>query len=151
LRIVIVGQMTRTAIGVAILAGYAWVVAGVKPFSSLSYVLVAIPSVVFVLAYVALGGLLPHHETVNAYYQRESGDASISTVAPWIVVLIVAVTLEVIGLSLGGRSSSVPTLSTAVDHLLRFHWERCLMCVAWLLVGVAPLIGLRRLTQSRES
>jgi hypothetical protein len=136
---------------VATLAGYAWVVAGVAPFSSPSYVLVAIPSVVMVLAYIALGGLSPHHDAVSAYYQRETGDASLSTVAPWIAVLIIAVVLEVIGLSLGGRSSSIPTLSTTVDHLLRFHWERFLMCWAWLTVGVSALIGLRRLTQSGDS
>lgn len=143
--------MTRTAIGIAILAGYAWVVAGVAPFSAPSYVLVAIPSVVIVLAYVARGALSPRHEAVNAYYQRESDGASLSTVAPWIAVLTVAVALEVIGLVLGGRSSSVPTLSTTVDHLLRFHWERWLLCLAWLLVGVSPLIGLRRLTHAGDS
>ena len=36
---------------VVILAGYAWVMTGVHPFTSLSYVLVAVPSVAFVVAY----------------------------------------------------------------------------------------------------
>jgi hypothetical protein len=143
--------MTRTAVSVVILAGYAWVVAGVAPFSTVAYVLVAVPIAVLFFAYVALGGLSPRRGVVSAHYERQSNDASLSTVAPWIAVLVVAVVLEVVGLSLGGRSASVPTLSTTVDHLLRFHWERCLLCLAWLLVGFAPLIGLRRLSQSGDS
>src|SRR5271155_2269100 len=133
--------MTRGAIAIAILAGYAWVVPRAPPFSTPSYVLVAIPSVVIVLAYVALGGLSLHRDAVNAHYRRQSRDASLSTVAPWITVLLAALVLEVIVLSLGGRSPSVPTLSTTVDHLLRFEWERCLICLAWLLLGVTPLVG----------
>jgi hypothetical protein len=142
--------MTRTVITTTILAGYAWVTTGVAPFSSSSYVLVAIPSAVIILTYVALGGL-SHRDAVSSHYQRQSRDASLSSVTPWITVLTVAVVLEVIGLSLGGRSPSVPTLSTTVDHLLRFHWERGLFCFAWLAVGLAPLVGLRRSSPSGGS
>ncbi len=143
--------MTRVAVAIAIVAGYAWATAGAAPFSTTSYVLVSIASAVIVLTYVALGGLSPRRDAVRAHYRRQSHDASLSSVAPWIAVLIVAVVLEVIGLSLGGRSTSVPTLSTAVDHLLRFHWERCLICFAWLAVGIAPLVGLRRSSRSGDS
>jgi hypothetical protein len=141
----------RATIAVAILAGYAWWAAGVTPFTTLSYVLVAIPSVVIVIAYVALGGLSTRQDAIAAYYRRQAGGASLASVAPWIAVLSIAVVLEVIGLLLGGRSSAVPTLSTTVDHLLRFHWERWLICLAWLLLGVTPLNGLRRLSLPRDS
>jgi hypothetical protein len=142
--------MKRAIVAVALLAGYAWATAGVKPFSTVSYVLVAIPSVATVLACVALGGLSPRRPEISAYYLRKAGGASLPTVAPWIAVLSAAVVLEAVGLLLGGRSASVPTLSTTVDHLLAVRWERCLLCFAWLRVGVIPLIGLRRLSQARD-
>jgi hypothetical protein len=142
--------MTRAAVAAAILAGFAWVTTGVVPFSTTSYVLVAIPSVAIILTYVGLGGLSPRRDVVSVHYRRQSHDASLSSVSPWIAVLLVAVVLEVIGLSLGGRSTSVPTLSTTVDHLLRFHWSRFLICFAWLTVGVTPLVGLHRSSQSGD-
>jgi hypothetical protein len=135
--------MLKATSALVMLTGYAWLIAGVAPFSALSYVLVAIPCAALVLAGLALGGLSHGRGDVSAYYVRKAGGASIATVAPWIAVLVAAVVLEVVGLALGGRSASVPTLSTTVDHLLDFRWERCLMCLAWLLVGVTPLRGLR--------
>jgi hypothetical protein len=141
----------RATIAVATLAGYAWWTAGVAPFTTLSYVLVAIPSLAIVIAYVALAGLSRHHDDLTAYFQRKSGGASLTDVAPWIGVLCVAVVLEVIGLLLGGHSPAVPTLSTTVDHLLDHHWERWLICTTWLLVGVVPLNGLRRSSQPGDS
>ena len=135
---------------VAVLIGYAWWTACVAPFSTISYVLVALPSVAIVLAYIAIGGLSPNHPEIRTYYQRNTGDASLSTVAPWIAILSAAIVLEVVGLLLGGHSISVPTLSTTVDHLLAQRWERCLLCSAWLLTGVIPLIGLRQLVHARD-
>jgi hypothetical protein len=125
------------------MTGYAWVSAGVAPFTTLSYFLVTIPCVAIVVAFVLLGGLSRGHQEVSAYYLRNAGGASTLSVAPWIALLTAAVVLESVGLILGGRSPSVPTLSTTVDHLLAYRWERCLICLAWLLVGVAPLHGLR--------
>jgi hypothetical protein len=142
--------MTRAALAGALLTGYAWMTAGVAPFSAVSYVLVAIPVGAIVFSFAAWGGLTPHRQETRAYYQRKSAGESSSTVAPWIALLIAAVVLEVIGLLLGGRSTSVPTLSTTVDHLLAYRWERCLMCVAWLLTGIAPLIGMRHLHRARD-
>src|SRR5580692_5091504 len=113
--------MKGAIVAVVVLTGYAWVSAGAAPFTALSYVLVAIPCVAFVLVFVLLGGLSRGR---RGYYQRKAGNATISTVAPWIVLLTAAIVLEVVGLLLGGRSPSVPTLSTAVDHLLAHRWER---------------------------
>jgi hypothetical protein len=143
--------MKSAVVAVAVLSGYAWVAAGTAPYSTISYVLVAIPCVAVTVAYSAMGGLSLDHSDVRAYYQHRAAGASLSTVAPWIAVLTAAVLLEAAGLLLGGRSTSVPTLSTTVDHLLAFRWERCLLCLAWLLVGAIPLIRLRQFFQARDS
>lgn len=141
----------KRAIAAAVLTAYAWMSAGVAPFSTLSYVLVAIPSGAMVLSYIAIGGLSPGRLDVSAYYQRRADGASPSTIAPWIAVLAAVVILETIGLLLGGRSPTVPTLSTSVDHLLEARWERCLMCLAWLLIGGIPLLRLRQFLQNGDS
>jgi hypothetical protein len=143
--------MRRGIVVVAILFGYAWVVAGAVPFSSISYFLVAIPSVVIAVAYGAMGGFSPHRSDISAYYQRRAAGATLSTIAPWITVLSAAALLEFVGLLLGGHSTSVPTLSTTVDHLLAARWERCLLCLAWLLVGAIPLIRLRKFVHVGDS
>ena len=139
----------RSAVFV-ILAAYAWVLTGVHPFSAASYVLVAVASVTFVTAFAVLGGLSRRRSDVSAYYQRHAESATLRSATPWIALLIAAVVLEVAGLVLGGRSTSVPTLSTAIDHLLEVHWKRFLICLAWLLAGAVPVLGLRPLRKLRE-
>jgi hypothetical protein len=143
--------MKRAITAVVVVTAYAWMSAGVAPFTVLSYVIVAIPTATMVVLYLAMGGLSPGHADIKAHYRRRADGASPSTVAPWIAVLVVAATLETVGLLLGGRSPSVPTLSTAVDHLLEARWERCVMCAAWLLVGGMPLLRLRQSIQGRDS
>jgi hypothetical protein len=145
----VVSYRTWAAVFV-ILAGYSWVMTGVRPFSSTSYLVVAVPSVAFVIAYVLLGGLSHRRADVDAYYQRHAEGATLRSVTPWITLLIAAVLLEVIGLLLGGRSTSVPTLSTAIDHLLEQHWVRFLICLTWLLAGAIPIFGLLSLRELRE-
>ena len=142
--------MRRAFLTGALLIGYAWVTAGVAPFSTYSYVLVAVPSVALVVTFGAWGGLSPHRQAVDAYFRETSSGATLSSVAPWIALLCAAVILEAVGLMLGGRSTIVPTLSTTVDHLLAFRWERCLLCLAWLLTGLAPLVGLRRFIRASD-
>jgi hypothetical protein len=143
--------MKRAIVVLGLLTGYAWVTAGVVPFSFLSYFLVATPCVAFVVAYIRMGGLSVDHVEVSEYFQRKASDVTLSTVAPWIALLTAVVILEVVGLLLGGRSTSVPTLSTTVDHLLTVRWERCLFCLAWLLAGAYPLLGLWHLVHARDS
>src|ERR1017187_9353349 len=98
--------------------------------------------------YVVLGAYSPRRADIAVYYRSRARNASISSVTPWLVLLLGAVVLETVGLALGGRSKDVPTLSTAVDHLLVTHEGRALLFMAWLLVGVAPL---RRLWQRRPA
>jgi hypothetical protein len=143
--------MKRATVGAVVLVGYAWVIAGVAPFSTNSYLLVGIPCVAVVLAYAATGRTSPHRSDVRAYYQRRADGVSYSTSAAWIAVLTLAVVLESVGLLLGGHSMSVPTLSTTVDHLLATRLDRCAMCSAWLFAGVTPLIRLRHSQQFRDT
>jgi hypothetical protein len=142
--------MKGVIVAVGIMTGYAWVTAGAAPFSTLSYLLVAAPCLVFVVVYVRLGGLSVTHVEVSEYVPRKVREVPLSSIAPWIALLAAVVALEAVGLLLGGRSTSVPTLSTTVDHLLAVRWERCLLCLAWLTVGGFPLLGLRRLIRVRE-
>jgi hypothetical protein len=144
-----VSSRTRSAV-VVVLAGYAWVLTGIHPFTSLSYVLVGIPSVAVVVAFAVLGGFSRRRSDVNAHYRRHSDGAALRTVTPWIALLVVAVILEAVGLLLGGRSTSVPTLSTTIDHLLEHHWERLLFCLTWLLAGAVPVLELLQLRERRE-
>jgi len=143
--------MKRALVAVVFMAGYAWVVAGEAPFKTLSYLFVATPCVVFVVAYVRMGGLSVDHGEVNEYFLRKARGATLSSLAPWIVLLTVAVALETVGLLLGGRSASVPTLSTTVDHLLAVRWERYLLCLAWLFAGGFALLRHWRLFHVRKS
>jgi hypothetical protein len=134
-----VKRVTVLALLVALYAGLA---SGVKPFTSLAYVLVAIPSLTALVMYVLLGGLTPHRDDVTNYYLERSGGATLINVVPWLSLLALAVGLEVVGLALGGRSNSVPTLSTTVDHLLVTREGRWLLYATWLSVGIAPLLRL---------
>jgi DMSO reductase anchor subunit len=134
---------TLAAVLTLVLLAYAWWATGVRPFTTLAYVLIAIPSLLAVSIYALLGGLSPRAD-VTAYYRRRSAGATPKSIGPWTGLLLVAVVLEVIGLALGGRSPNVATLSTTVDHMLVAHWGRWLLYDLWLAVGVGPLERLRQ-------
>jgi hypothetical protein len=132
----------------ALVIAYAWYATGVTPFHALSYVVVGIPALIVVGFYVCLGAFAEGRSGVTHFYVRRSLGVSLQRITPWLVVLASAVILEVVGLALGGRSTTVPTLSTEVDHLLSTHWLRCVLFLAWLLVGALPL---RRLLEFRRT
>jgi hypothetical protein len=143
--------MKRAIIAVLLMAGYAWVLASAVPFSAPSYLLVGTPCVAFAVAYVRRGGLSVSRVDVNGYFRQKVRGITPSSVAPWIALLTAVVTLEAVGLVLGGRSTTVPTLSTTVDHLLAVRWERFIICVAWLFTGGFALVRLWRITQDRKT
>ncbi|MCQ4118126.1 hypothetical protein [Rhodococcus tibetensis] len=62
------------------------------------------------------------------------------SVLPWLILLVLAVGLEGVGLALGGRSTSVPTLSTVIDYALAWHPVRFVLFCGWLAVGGAPVV-----------
>jgi hypothetical protein len=61
-------------------------------------------------------------------------------VLPWLLVALVATGFEGLGLALGGRSATVPTMSTVIDHALAWHALRLVLFCGWLLIGSAPVI-----------
>jgi hypothetical protein len=121
---------------------YAWWATAVRPFSAGAYALVALPVLAALALYASAGGFRPTRVDVTTYYRQRSSHR----VGPWVVVVVLGVALESVGLALGGRSKSVPTLSTTLDHLLVEHWLRWLIFLAWLWVGGRPIERLRGLT-----
>jgi hypothetical protein len=141
----------RTVLGVLVGLAYAWWATGIAPFSALSYVLVAVPVAALVGSYATMGALSPHRDDIEHHYRRRAGDASLKNVSPWLCLLGVAVALESVALALGGRSRSVPSLSTTADHLLVTHLGRWLLFMAWLGVGVIALIRLAQRARDEAS
>jgi hypothetical protein len=136
------GNSRRRAEGALLVIGalaYAWFATSVRPFTASGYVFLAVPSLVALTSYALLGGFSSSRTDVTNYYRARSALTSWRGAAPWTVVAVLAVGLEVIGLALGGRSADVPTLSTTVDHLLVNHWGRCALFALWLAVGTNPL------------
>lgn len=129
----------RVAVAVVLGIAYAWWATNVAPFTSLAYTLIAIPSLTMVGLSTSTGLFSRDQANLRSYYLGRTRRVSLSSVAPWWGVLICAVTLETVGLALGGHSRSVPTLSTTADRLLEQHWERAALYAVWLLVGALPL------------
>lgn len=121
----------------AVAAGaYGWWASGLRPFTWTAYAAVGL------LVAVVSGTAIARRGS------RAASDASGTTVNlrrawPWIALCAAAVVLEVVGLALGGRSAAVPTLSTVVDRALAPRAARCAMYVAWLAVGIAPVVAPR--------
>ena len=132
-------RVTALALLVVAYAGFS---SGVTPFTTLAYVLVAIPVLAVLITFSILGGLTPRRQDVHAYYLGRSDRALLANVLPWLSLVVLALALEVVGRTLGGRNKTVPTLSTTVDHLLVTREGRWLLYAAWLCVGIAPLLRL---------
>jgi hypothetical protein len=121
-------------VGIVALAGaavYAWWAAGLAPFTTSAYVAVALPVAGLVVAAV----LVP----TGPRSPRSAGRPWYRSL-PWAAFLVVAVGLEAAGLALGGRSRTVPTLSTVVDHALAWQGVRFILFAAWLALGWAPVV-----------
>ncbi len=141
-------QRVTTIVIVVGVVAYAWIATYVHPFTSRAYVLVAAPSLAGPLFCASLGGFSKSGD-IDSYYRARSSSVTWRSAAPWIAIALFAVALECAGLALGGRSPSIPTLSTTVDHLLVDHWERCVLFVAWVAAGASPLRRLRLVRRAR--
>ena len=118
---------------------YAWFATGLSPFTDAAYIALSVPVAVGLLLFGALGGFSPRPEGISSHYRTRGAHEG---VVPWAVLVAVALSLEIAGLALGGRSQDVPTLSATVDHLLVTHWGRGILYLGWLWIGaraVAPL------------
>jgi hypothetical protein len=128
-------------VGVVIIAAYAWLATSAHPFTSWAYVGVSLPVVVTLVLYSLRGGF--REPNASDHYRRRSTGV-VRTAAPWWGLFIAALTLEIVGLALGGRSKDVPTLSTTLDHLLVAHWGRWLLFLWWLWIGARAIDGMVR-------
>ena len=119
------------ALGLLTLA-YAWWATGLDSFTTAAYVAVAVPAVALVAAASVASRLRPSART------RRSAPPSplvVTRLWPWLVLGGLAVGLEALGLALGGRSPTVPTVSTVTDHVLAWHATRLVLFLVWLVVG----------------
>jgi len=124
----------------ASVAAYCWWSTGRHPFTYSAYAAVGLPvvalAVVAAVTRAASGGAGTRVSPVAA----ETRHVGMRSVLAWVALLAAAAGLEGAGLALGGRSASVPTLSTVVDHALAWHAVRFVLFGAWLAVGFAPTI-----------
>ncbi len=118
---------------------YAWWATGLVPFTGRAYLAVALPSLVLIVAYGLVGGWGGTGSAVAGYYRQRTGEATLADAVPWLVILFAGLTVEAVGLLLGGRSPIVPTLSTTVDHLLVTHVGRFALFAIWLLIGFSAV------------
>ncbi|MGC1420355.1 MAG: hypothetical protein WA786_09610 [Acidimicrobiales bacterium] len=142
--------MKRVLVPALAVAVYAWWASGVAPFTTLAYVLVAVATACVAAGYGALGALSPQRHDIARYYRLRAEDPSFARWAPWMAVVMLALTLEIVGLALGGRSATVPTVSTMLDHLLLFHWSRAVLYFLWFSVGIWPIVRLSRRSRRGE-
>jgi hypothetical protein len=119
---------------------YGWFATGLAPFSDAAYVALSLPVVSALLLYGSFGGFSTSPFVTSYYRSRGSSMRAL----PWVVVFAAALSLEIAGLALGGRSKDVPTLSTTLDHLLVTHAGRCLLYLWWLWVGARAITPLAR-------
>jgi hypothetical protein len=132
---------------------FSWWATGVPPFTVRAYVAVGIPALLLLVVGIAdsLSGPTEGHDPDRGPDRGPdpgpgAGPApgrqplQLRRTFPWLLLVLVAVGLEVSGLALGGRSQTVPTLSTVVDHALAWHVVRFVLFCTWIAVGWSPLV-----------
>lgn len=125
----------------AVAVVYAWWVTGIAPFTTRAYIAVGVSALVLALA--AVVGPASRRARLDTATSDERAPET-GKAFPWVIFLLLAVVLEAIGLALGGRSSTVPTLSTVIDHAMSKHIWRFLAFCFWLVVAWGPLVRMVR-------
>ncbi len=164
-----------TVFGVVAGSAVAWIAAGVAPFTGRAYVVLAAVVAVTCVWSARPGGLLrlrpsgtrteqgderdgpgsgrervvgPALEPAPEPNRTSEGRPATRDVVPWVVLAAAAVVLETVGLVLGGRSATVPTLSTTVDHLMAFRGSRFALFLLWLGAWWVPSVRAGRRASS---
>jgi hypothetical protein len=134
------GTALRFLLVTAGVVAYGYWATGRTPFGAAAYVAVGIP-IVLAAAAVLLGRgwSTPRCPPVLV---------TVRSAWPWLLIAGLMVGLEIVGLALGGRSATVPTLSTVVDHALAWHLVRLVLFAGWLLIGWS-LVGVHRPERGR--
>lgn len=120
-----------------------------RPFTTLSYWLIAVPIVLVVFGDVAATRKSRPFLVRDAVISR-GAQVTAKKFLSWWFVVVLAVALEAVALALGGRSKSVPTLSTTLDRLLTTHADREIIFLLWLFVGALPLVRRRHLSKGSD-
>lgn len=131
-------------IAVLTAGGYAWWSTDVRPFTVSAYVAVGIPVGLLALAVAGAPRPLRPAGRPPAAARPRPQHLRPRTVLPWVALLVLATGLECAGLALGGRSATVPTLSTVADHALVWHGVRFVLFLTWLALGWTPVVRARR-------
>ncbi len=128
---------------------YAWWATGIPPFTVRAYVAVGIPALLLALAAV-IGPASRRDAMVSPI--SPAGPNGAPKASPWAILLVLAVALECAGLALGGRASTVPTVSTVIDHAMSQHVVRFILFCLWLTAGTVPIVRLirRAPTETKE-
>ena len=122
----------------AVVAVYAWWATGLPPFTAGASLAVGLPVLALIGVALAVG---PRRHGGSGPSNRPTSDPTgLRTAFPWLMILLAALTLEGVGLALGGRSAAVPTLSTVVDHALAWHAVRFALFCGWLAAGWVPAL-----------
>jgi hypothetical protein len=115
-------------VGAVVLIGYAWLVAGLRPFTDPENALVAIP----ILAALVLA----------ARAGPSTSDPSNASVAPlhgavvWLGLVGAVVAWELIALFSSPRHDH-PTMSSIADWIMSVRVGRTVLVIVWLALGVA--------------
>jgi hypothetical protein len=121
------GTALRFLLVTAGVVAYGYWATGRAPFGAAAYVAVGIPVALAAAAVLRGRGWSTPRQTPALVTVRSAW--------PWLLIAGLMVGLEIVGLALGGRSATVPTLSTVVDHALAWHLVRLLLFAGWLLIG----------------
>lgn len=105
---------------------YALWASGLHPFTAAADASVVAPVFVCLIG-LGRGKDSPAAETV-----------SFRDAVPLLAIVLVGLALEGLALGLGGRSPTVPTLSTVLDRALRWRLERAGLLSVWLFGGLIP-------------
>jgi hypothetical protein len=127
---------------VGLTAIYGWWQTGLHPFTGIAYLSIALPVAVLGALFIQAR---PPRRDPTLRFVNAIDECSSRQIAPLALVLLFGLALEIIGLAFGGRSMTVPTLSTVIDHALRWRGIRYLLLLVWLAAGLGPVLLTRRL------
>ncbi len=128
------------ALAAAASAAYAWWATGTQPFTLAADLAVLAPVLVVLTMALWPGRAQPE--------SPGDGGAPLERTWIWVLLAAAAVGLEATALALGGKSRSVPSLSTVVDQALAWHATRWVLFLAWLAVAALPSV--RRIRRRRR-
>jgi hypothetical protein len=107
---------------VVVAVAYAWVVGGLRSFTTAALVGVFVPVVVLGVA----GVVVPRRARAAALTRRAAG---------WLVPALAFAVLELVDLYVWHSSYEHPSLSILLDHPLESHPVRALAVFGWLVAG----------------